>query len=195
VQRTLRLCGLEIKHTYWKNRVLIVLILNFITQWKTQGLLNLKKICGENMKKRGRPVKLLKDFDLPDNWKDIIFEMSAKGCSEVEIRARFCWDGVKFCHATWDKLKERDLEFLATIQKAKVLCQAWWEKVARVSLHDPDFQTGNWYANMKNRFGWRDKQEIEHTADNDLAETLAKYGTVSIQDFRKRIGSCVGGSN
>ena len=154
-------------------------------------------MAAKDMKKNkgGRPPKTLKDFNLPDNWKEIIYEMSAEGCSDVEIRAYFLMKGGKFSQPTWDALKEREAEFLLTIQQAKILCQAWWEKVSRVSLHDKDFQTGNWYANMKNRFGWCDKQEIEHTADSETKAVLAKYGTISIQDFRQRFSSAVGRDN
>jgi hypothetical protein len=40
---------------------------------------------------------------------------------------------------------------------------AFWEKigVAGVTGKLPGFQTSAWIFNMKNRFGWRDKQEIK----------------------------------
>lgn len=145
-----------------------------------------------NTIKTGRPRKTLKDFNLPDNWKQVIYEMSAKGCSEVEIRAYFLMCGGEFSQKTWDKLKEREGEFLLTIQQAKILCQAWWEKVSRENLFKSTFQTGSWYANMKNRFGWRDKQEIEHNLGEEVPNILQKYEAMDINDFKNKIAAILG---
>ena len=117
------------------------------------------------MAKRGRPCKTVENC-MPDNWKELILEMSAEGCSDVEIRAHLCLLGGKFCHNTWDALIEREEEFMNTIKKGKVLCQSWWEKEGRTSLNKQFFKTGLWYANMKNRFGWRDPQETTLNFDN-----------------------------
>jgi hypothetical protein len=115
----------------------------------------------------GRPQKTLKDMNFPENWKDIVFEMSINGCSETEIRAKFItYNGTnaKSITSMWHKLQERDEEFREAIQISKTLCQAWWENEGKKYLfHDKGmvFETGCWYANMKNRFGWRDKKEVE----------------------------------
>ena len=138
--------------------------------------------------KGGRPPKTLKDFNLPEDWKATIYEMSAIGCSEVEIRAKFLMQGGTFSQPTWDALKKREKEFLLTIQQAKVLCQAWWERTSRESIKDKDFQTGNWYANMKNRFGWRDKQDIDHVIRGHLyAENEGK----SAKEIRSEMRSVI----
>ena len=136
----------------------------------------------------GRPRKTLSDY-LPEGWQQTIFEMSAQGCSDVEIRAAFCWDGKSFNHNAWDGMMEREAEFLTTIKKAKVLCQAWWEKVSREGLHDPNFQTGNWYANMKNRFGWKDKVDIEHGVSDKLLE---KYKEATNDELENRFNALCG---
>ena len=124
-------------------------------------------------RKAGQPKKVLADY-LTGNWQQTVFEMSAEGCSDVEIRAAFCWDGKSFNHSAWDALLERDEEFLATIKKAKVLCQAWWENQGRTGIRGKDFQTGLWTMNMKNRFGWKDKIEQDLNINANFSEMIRK---------------------
>ena len=142
-------------------------------------------------KKTGRPLKTISDY-LPEGWQQTIFELSAQGCSDVEIRAHFVWNGLTktFNHSAWDVLLEREDEFLATINKAKCLCQAWWEKVARESITHKaglTFETGAWYANMKNRFGWRDKHDHEHSGEIviDLKSLVEQAGKISTNRISK----------
>ena len=122
----------------------------------------------------GRPQRKVKDT-LPHDWQDQILRMSAQGMSDVEIRARLCTGGnLKgvFRHDLWDAFISRDEEFSTTIKKGKTLCQAWWEATAREGLHKKYFQTGCWTMNMKNRFGWRDRTEVEGQSLKQIANAL-----------------------
>lgn len=128
------------------------------------------------MKKKhagGRPPKKKEDF-FPKNWKEKIFEMSAKGMSDIEIRAELCTKKGTFSLDLWYALLKRDEEFSEAVQIGKVLCQAWWEKQSRIRLYHSKgsiFETGSWYANMKNRFGWKDK--TEHDVSDRAAQGIA----------------------
>ena len=51
-------------------------------------------------------------------------------------------------------------EFSDAIKRGKALSLAWWESQGR-RLDAKDFNHVLWYMNMKNRHGWRDKQEVE----------------------------------
>ena len=139
----------------------------------------------EKKKKIGRPVKQLKDYGLRDDWKDVVFEMSAIGCSDVEIRTALVWDGKSFNHNAWDKLQEIDEEFLTTINKAKHLCQTWWERQGRTGVRDKTFQTALWFINMKNRFGWTDNREAKVSIEDaekhfkTIADAITKSDTNS----------------
>lgn len=120
--------------------------------------------------KGGRPKTTIEA--LPDNWRESILNMMAQGMSDVEVRANLCLSTGTFNHRIWYALQERDKEFCETIQIGRILCQAWWERVGREGLKEQVFQTGCWYANMKNRFGWRDKAEVDHTGEVYLSERL-----------------------
>ncbi len=52
-------------------------------------------------------------------------------------------------------------EFREAIKKGCDLSRAWWMKKGRDNLTNPKgFHAVLWYMNMKNRHGWKDKQDI-----------------------------------
>jgi hypothetical protein len=130
----------------------------------------------------GRPPKRKEDC-LPTNWKEIIYDLSAQGCSDVEIRAKLCLAGGKFSLTVWNALKERDQEFCEVIRNALILCQAWWEEQGRVNLGVKGFQTALWFINMKNRFGWTDNREQRVSIEDadkhfkTIADAISKSDT------------------
>ena len=129
----------------------------------------------------GRPKKSTKD--LPPDWKDLMLSMAKEGFSDVEIRVALCrsnGERAEDIRGLWYRLKERDEEFRATLILCRELQEAWWTAVGRTSLHKQFFQHQTWFANMKNRFGWRDRTEIEHDIADPLLE---KFKTVSNNDL------------
>ena len=108
---------------------------------------------GITLNKKGRPKKSLDS--LPENWQKKILDIAQQGASEVEIRVAL--DGIS--DDLWYRWIKEEPEFSRTIKKAKLFCQAWWECQGRTNLNNRDFNHGLWYMNMKNRFGWKDKQD------------------------------------
>ena len=111
-------------------------------------------------KKTGRPKSILTSC-LPKDWQNKILKMCAKGYSAVEIRAALCWNGKKFNHRIWDELQKRDDEFNTIITKGSYLCEAWWTTQGRKALKASKWQAFTWFCNMKNRFGWRDRLDVD----------------------------------
>lgn len=58
-------------------------------------------------------------------------------------------------------------EFLDAIKEGVDRSEAWWEKQGRSNLKTKEFQAALWYMNMKNRFKWADKQQIEHSGNQE----------------------------
>lgn len=56
-------------------------------------------------------------------------------------------------------------EFSNSVKIAEAKCQDFWEELGVVGTTEgKNFNASTWIFNMKNRFGWRDKTEVDHTS-------------------------------
>ncbi len=108
----------------------------------------------------GRPTKYEPDVMIPTMLAG--FE---EGMSKTEVAAM-----IGITRETMRVWSETYPQFSAAIKQGVDLSEAWWEKQSRRALFDKDFQATNWIFNMKNRFGWRDKQEV--TGDPERPQQL-----------------------
>jgi len=99
---------------------------------------------------------------LPDNWEEIMLECGKNGGSEVEMRVLLGVGETAFYTLCSDYP-----EFSRTRKRAKDLCEVWWERRGRKMAEGDDGNPTVWIFNMKNRFGWRDKQEIDQTVKGE----------------------------
>lgn len=101
-----------------------------------------------------------------DGWQEDIISMYKNGASDVEVRCLIFEKTGKLSYTLWDRwIKEED-EFSEIIKTGKMLSEAWWVKQGRVNLKDRDFSATLFYMNMKNRFKWSDKQEVDHSSSD-----------------------------
>jgi len=98
----------------------------------------------------GRPSKYTKE--MPDR----VIELMAEGASLAEVAA-----DLEVSRATLSKWQkdERKPKFVEAVKKGIELSEAWWLRMGREELWNSKFNHVLWYMNMKNRFGWSDKQE------------------------------------
>ncbi|MHA2065140.1 MAG: hypothetical protein ACXABY_12255, partial [Candidatus Thorarchaeota archaeon] len=93
----------------------------------------------------------------------IIGEMS-QGASLLEIK-----ELLNVSESLFYRLMEEDEHFSSTIKRGKRASHAWWLRNGRTQLFNKDFSPTLWYMNMKNRFGWVDKQEQTVKVDMPLS--------------------------
>lgn len=117
----------------------------------------------------GRP---LSEFDLPKDWQLEVLSLYQEGASDVEVKAHIYYLRGSFSNDLWGRWLEEVEEFSETIKTGKLLSEAWWHNKGRTNLWVKEFNYTGWYIQMKNRFGWADKQEIDHTTKGK-AFTLA----------------------
>jgi hypothetical protein len=105
-------------------------------------------------------------IDLPDGWYNDVLSLYAEGASDVEIKAYIYQKRGSFSNDLWNRWLEEEAEFSETIKQGRMLSEAWWAKTGRKNLGNKEFSYTGWYMNMKNRFGWKDKQEVEQKTEH-----------------------------
>lgn len=107
----------------------------------------------------------------PETQLPRIVELMSEGASIVEVMA-----DLRLCRKTWynwidDASKP---EFKEAAELGNLLSEAWWQRNGRTNLGNPQFSYTGWYMNMKNRFGWADKQETHNTGSMTVNWPLGK---------------------
>ena len=130
----------------------------------------------EDKRPVGRPKITLED--LPKDWEKKILKEAKEGASIVELAVL-----LEISRGTFYDLGERDEYFLNTIKKCKRLSEVWWLKQGRKQLENKDFSYTGWYMNMKNRFGWADKQENKQETSSKIEIKVDKQSDLNIDYF------------
>lgn len=111
----------------------------------------------------GRPKEDLSS--LPEGWYNAVLDEYKEGASDEEVKAIiYGWRG-SFSNDLWDRWIKEEIQFSETIKTGKILSAAWWYANGRKNLWEKDFNYTGWYMQMKNRFGWKDKNETEITGN------------------------------
>ncbi len=88
------------------------------------------------------------------------------------------------CKESFYKLVKLSPKFANSKKKGEALSQAWWNKLGREGSNGKrDINAAVWIFNMKNRFGWRDKVDVEAKVGGDKKNPLKwEFEIVSKKD-------------
>jgi len=128
--------------------------------------------------KIGRPRTTVDD--LPPDWRDIMLQLGQEGGSAVEVR---CALGIGI--SAWETLLADSEDFRETEMQRQHLCESWWHSTGRRMVTGA-IEKGSapvWIFNMKNRFGWRDKQELSGPDGAPLQVSLVSFLDVKPDDL------------
>jgi transposase len=103
----------------------------------------------------GRPT------DYRVEYCDRLIEIMREGASIEEVAADL--DISKTTLYNWAEAHE---EFMNAKKRGEELSLSWWVKQGRIQLQNRDFSATLFYMNMKNRFKWRDKHEVDHSSSD-----------------------------
>lgn len=106
------------------------------------------KSDGEIKRPVGRP-------DHYESWMcDKAIQLMKHGASKTEVAAACDMSDLN----QLNRYIENYPEFNSAIKKGLLLAEAWWQRKGRRNIGNKDFNSTLWYMNMKNRYGWQDKQ-------------------------------------
>ena len=100
---------------------------------------------------------------------DTVIELMREGASLVEVYAALDIDDdtlYDWCKEDSPRFKP---EFSDAVKMGRRLSHAWWERHGRQQLDNKEFNSTLWYMNMRNRHGWKDRQETEHKGEVQLS--------------------------
>lgn len=101
----------------------------------------------------GRPTKYLPEYG------ERVIELMKQGASIIEVAYE-----LNVARSTIYEWMENHKEFSDTIKRGKDFSEGWWMIQGRSNLWNKEFSPTLFYMNMKNRFGWADRQESNITA-------------------------------
>lgn len=119
-----------------------------------------------------RPTKYKKEYC------DKVVKMMRKGMSIEEV----CYE-LEIAKQTFYNWCDTHPEFMDAKKRGVDFSCGWWKKQGRENLKEKEFNATLFYMNMKNRFGWADKQETKQETSSKIEIKVDKQSDLNIDDF------------
>ena len=106
----------------------------------------------------GRPTKYDKSMC------ETVISKMAEGCCIAEVCAE-----LGICKDTFHEWVKENKDFSDSYRIGRDKSEAWWAKLGRGgAMGQVPINSPTWVFNMKNRFNWRDKQDVEHAGEVNI---------------------------
>lgn len=109
-------------------------------------------------------------------WIETVRNLYSEGAADVEICRELNWSQKQF-----DDYYQTHEGFKALVDFGRLASKAWWYSQGRKNLQNRSFATPLYALNMKNRFGWAEKQEntesgkpIENMSQDEIKSEYQK---------------------
>tara|TARA_R110002020_G_scaffold51588_8_gene145987 strand:+ start:61 stop:555 length:495 start_codon:yes stop_codon:yes gene_type:complete len=109
----------------------------------------------------GRPKAKL---DLKKGWKEAVLSEYSEGASDVEVRVllKKFRKKASLSNDLWTRWMAEERMFSETIKQGREASERWWLRLGRgMAAGKIVGNSTTWIFNMKNRFAWADRREIE----------------------------------
>lgn len=105
-----------------------------------------------------------------------VLEMMRTGASHCEVAAE-----LRISRETLYVWRGRHAQFARALADGLQLSQAWWEKLGRAGASGKiDIQPAVWIFNMKNRFGWVDREAALQTHNVNIKRTIIELSDAEL---------------
>jgi hypothetical protein len=108
------------------------------------------------------------------SWVELTLSLYSVGASDEEVIT-----DLRITEETFRKLYGEDDYFKAVIDHGRLASYAWWQKWGRTNLFNKLANYSGWYMQMKNKFGWADRQqqsivdgEFDNMSDGQISRIL-----------------------
>lgn len=111
------------------------------------------------------------------SWIEEVKQAYEEGASDIEV-CRV----MNFTLEEFNQLYETNPKFRKFIDLGRMMSKAWWYTQGRKHLQNKGFNTSLWSFNMKNKFGWAEKQE--NYGQNEIPEA-----NLSTEELKTKVNS------
>lgn len=113
---------------------------------------------------------------------DECLDLYRDGAGDVEIAAHLGMTIKQFLDLCTD-----NAAFKSFVEKGSTVAQAWWWKQGRKNLANKSFNPQMWAFNMKNRYGWAEKNENLNSGDMEIDINAAQVQVAqALRDLKKK---------
>lgn len=126
---------------------------------------------------------------LPEDWVDTSIGLYEQGAGDEEVQKE-----LRITPAAFESLLSAEPYFLQVIQYGRLCRKAWYLKWGRTHLTAKGANYTGWFQQMKNLYGWSDKQqqiisdgEISNMSNEEIELKLAAVKEELMKNETKKV--------